>query len=74
MGRSRDYKLFKVPSFPSLKLTEPYMHDGSKSTLKAVVDAYNLGATAVPMRDTDIRPLGLNATEVNDLVTFLNAL
>jgi cytochrome c peroxidase len=73
-GRSRDYKLFKVPSLRSLKLTAPYMHDGSKSTLKDVVDAYNLGATAVPMRDTDIRPLGLNATEVNDLVTFLNAL
>ncbi len=73
-GRSRDYRLFKVPTLRGLALTAPYLHDGSKPTLKDVVDAYNLGATAVPMRDTDIRPLGLSAQEVSDLVAFLNAL
>ena len=50
------------------------MHNGSKSTLRDVVDAYNQGATGVVNRDSDIRPLQLSDQEISDLVAFLNAL
>lgn len=73
-NRNRDYKLFKVPSLRSVSLTAPYMHNGSKSTLRDVVDAYNQGSTGVVNRDSDIRPLQLSDQEISDLVAFLNAL
>lgn len=73
-GRDRDFRLFKVPSLRELASTGPYMHDGSLGTLEAVVAAYNEGASADPMADTDIRPLGLTSAERNDLVAFLRAL
>ena len=73
-GRDRDFKLYKVPSLRSLSVTGPYMHNGNLSTLKAVVEAYNLGSLGVNNRDSDIRPLGLSTQDVSDLVAFLNAL
>jgi cytochrome c peroxidase len=73
-GRDRDHKLFKVPSLRELGLTGPYMHDGSLSTLKAVVEKYNDGARNVASTDSDIRPLELNSQEVNDVVAYLAAL
>jgi cytochrome c peroxidase len=73
-GRDRDNKLFKVPSLRSVRLTAPYMHNGSLSTLADVVAGYNLGSPAVESIDTDIRPLELTAQEMDDLVQFLQAL
>jgi cytochrome c peroxidase len=73
-GRDRDHKLFKVPSLRELGLTGPYMHDGSISTLKAVVEKYNEGARNVAATDSDIRALELSSQEVNDVVAYLAAL
>ena len=75
-GRSRDYKLFKVPSLRSLKLTAPYMHDGSKSTLKDVVDAYNLGATRAAVLWTItlpyLKPALIGSAAISFLMSFEN--
>jgi cytochrome c peroxidase len=73
-GRDRDHKLFKVPSLRELGLTGPYMHDGSISTLKEVVEKYNAGARNVAATDSDIRALELSNQEVNDVVAYLAAL
>ena len=72
--RDRDHKLFKVPTLRNLAYTAPYMHDGSITSLREVVLFYNLGAPETVNRDTDIRPLELTEQEVDDLVSFLNAL
>ncbi|WP_416395515.1 cytochrome c peroxidase [Allohahella sp. A8] len=73
-GRDRDYSLFKVPTLRAVASTAPYMHNGSFSTLRAVVEAYNKGAQGVAERDTDIRPLELSAQDISDLTLFLEAL
>ncbi|NVJ60249.1 MAG: DUF5011 domain-containing protein [Gammaproteobacteria bacterium] len=72
--RERDHRLFKVPTLRNLAFTAPYMHDGSIATLREVVQFYNLGAPDSVNKDTDIRPLELSEQEMNDLVSFLNAL
>lgn len=73
-GRNRDHRLFKVPSLREVANTAPYMHDGSIGSLRAVVEAYNAGALNEPARDTDIIPLQLGSQEMDDLVSFLEAL
>jgi cytochrome c peroxidase len=56
------------------------MHDGSLKTLKEVVDHYNNGGVTKkgdPVNDflgSGIRPLDLTDQEVDDLVSFLEAL
>jgi cytochrome c peroxidase len=49
---------FKTPGLRALHVTAPYMHDGSETTLEAVVELYNRGGNAneflsAKMRDTD---------------------
>jgi cytochrome c peroxidase len=68
---------FKTPSLRNVALTAPYMHDGRFATLKDVVVFYNTrqGAAGVGHHDAAIlRPLGLRADEVDDLVLFLETL
>ncbi|WP_018970285.1 immunoglobulin-like domain-containing protein [Rubritalea marina] len=74
-GRSRDFKLFKVPSLRHVGQTAPYMHDGSVATLQEVVESYNqAGRNTARDIDTDIRPLELSPQEIEDLVRFLESL
>lgn len=65
---------FRTPSLRNVALTAPYMHDGSLSTLREVVDFYNKGGIANPLLDPAIRPLGLDASEIDALVAFLESL
>ncbi|HSC70775.1 MAG TPA: cytochrome c peroxidase, partial [Candidatus Methylomirabilis sp.] len=67
---------FKTPHLRNLKLTAPYFHTGSKSTLADVVDFYNRGGDfANPELANRIQPLSLDAQDQADLVDFLeNAL
>lgn len=71
---------FKTPTLREIDLTAPYMHDGSLKTLKDVVNHYNNGGvTKTGYRVNDfldggIRPLNLNAAQVDDLVAFMKAL
>ena len=72
-GDSSDYSLFKVASLRNVSLTAPYMHDGSFSTLREVIDQYNNGGSS-DLKDQLIKPLSLNEQEINDLISFLTSL
>jgi cytochrome c peroxidase len=65
---------FKVPTLRDVARRAPYMHDGSIDTLESVLEIYNTGGIDRPSRSELIRPLGLNALEKHDLITFLNTL
>jgi cytochrome c peroxidase len=65
---------YKTPTLRGVKLTGPYMHDGSFKTLEDVVEFYNKGGVANPNLDPVIRPLELSKEELADLVAFLKAL
>ena len=50
------------------------MHHGSLETLWDVVEFFNKGGERNPFLDAEMKPLGLTASEVDDLVNFLGAL
>ncbi|UPG91453.1 hypothetical protein L2Y96_06680 [Luteibacter aegosomaticola] len=64
-----DIETFATPSLREVRLTAPYMHDGSVPSLEAAVDreVYYRGL------DTGY-PIGLTAQERGDLMVFLKAL
>lgn len=69
---------FRTKSLLDVAETGPYFHNGSASTLRAVVQHYNAGGGDVgsysgPL-DPKVRPLGLSDAEVDDLVAFLRSL
>ena len=73
--RPADRRAFRTPSLRNVALTGPYMHDGSFSTLAAVVDYYAAGGTpSDPAQDPRIRPLALDAADRAALVAFLESL
>ena len=72
--RAADTGAFKTPTLRSVALTAPYLHDGSETTLEAVVDLYNRGGINNPYLDPLFLPLRLTQREKIDLVEFLNAL
>src|SRR4029077_10670933 len=72
--KREDVGAFKTPFLRDVLLTGPYMHDGSLETLWDVVEFFNKGGEPNPFRDADMKPLGLTASEVDDLVNFLGAL
>jgi len=65
---------YKTPSLRNVALSAPYMHDGSLATLADVVRFYNGGGRPNPGLDPLIRPLGLNESEIGDLIAFLESL
>jgi cytochrome c peroxidase len=65
---------YRTPTLRNVALTAPYMHDGSLGTLREVVSFYDRGGVANEVLDPLIRPLGLSAAEVDDLVAFLESL
>ena len=80
---SRDFEglgAFKTPTLRNVAVTAPYMHDGSLKTLKDVVVHYNNGGVTKegdPVNDFlsgGIRPLSLTEQEIDDLVSFMEAL
>ncbi|MEL6973053.1 MAG: cytochrome c peroxidase [Bacteroidota bacterium] len=73
-NKEEDLGLFKVPSLRNVEYTAPYMHDGSFSSLEAVVAHYNSGGFAHPNKNDRIQPLGLSEQEMQDLVAFLKSL
>jgi cytochrome c peroxidase len=73
-GRSGDIGKFKVPGLRNVANTAPYMHDGSLSTLEAVIDQYDRGGRGDPNTDPQILPLALSAEEKADLLAFLSSL
>ena len=72
--RPEDRGRFKTPTLRQLRLTSPYMHDGSVATLDAVVDFYDGGGHANPLLDSDLHPLRLAPDDKRDLIAFLLSL
>jgi cytochrome c peroxidase len=73
-GDPSDRWRFKTPALRNVSLTAPYMHDGSLSSLRAVVMFYNGGAHPHDGLDPILGPLGLSDSQVDDLVAFLESL
>ncbi len=69
-----DRAKFKVPSLRNVALTAPYMHDGSISSLEAVVEHYNSGGQAHVNKSNLVQPLQLTSGEKEDIVNFLKSL
>ena len=69
---------FKVPTLRNIALTGPYSHNGYFATLKEMVSFMNDRRAFTPEVAENLSPavgnLGLTDTQVNDIVTFLNAL
>lgn len=71
---------FKTPTLRNIAVTAPYMHDGSLATLRETVDHYNNGGVTIAGNPVNaflsggIRPLNLSEQEIEDLVTFMEAL
>lgn len=69
-----DRGAFKTPTLRNITQTGPYMHDGSETTLRAVVAFYNQGGRKNAWLSKEMRPLGLSDAEIADLVAFMEAL
>jgi cytochrome c peroxidase len=65
---------FKTPGLREIAHRAPYMHDGSISTLEAVLDHYDNGGISRPSRSDQIGPLGLSKREKDDLVAFMTTM
>jgi cytochrome c peroxidase len=65
---------FHTPTLRNIRLTAPYMHDGSIATLDEVVEFYNKGGVANPHLDSVVKPLNLSDRDKKALVAFLKAL
>jgi cytochrome c peroxidase len=72
--RAEDLGHFKTPTLRQLRLTSPYMHDGSVNNLDAVVEFYDAGGKDNPLLDSELRPLRLTPEEKRDLIAFLLSL
>lgn len=69
-----DLGAYKTPSLRNVALNAPYMHDGSEATLRDVIVFYNKGGAANPHLSKEMKPLGLTAGEIDDLVAFVESL
>ena len=69
-----DIGSFKTPSLREIANTAPYMHDGSLTTLRQVIDFYDNGGIKNPFLDKEIKKLNLSEQEKDDLIAFLKSL
>jgi len=66
---------FKTPTLRNIVERAPYMHDGSESTLREVVELYNQGGRVKRSTlSSEIKPLNLTSEEVDDLLAYLRSL
>ncbi|MCU0467367.1 MAG: c-type cytochrome [Arcicella sp.] len=74
---SLDLGKFKIPHLRNLPKTAPYMHDGSKKTLREVVEFYNQPELFNKGKNVDVRMKGqykMTENDIDDLVIFLTSL
>ena len=70
-----DTAAFKTPTLRNITMTAPYFHDGSRKTLKEVMDFYIGGGNSNPHLDKEVHSLDfLTAQERADLLAFMEAL
>ena len=65
---------YRTPGLRNISLSAPYMHDGSISSLRQVIDFYNDGGIENELLDPLIGPLGLDETEIGQILSFLESL
>ena len=73
-GVEADRYAFKTPTLRNVALTAPYMHDGSVSTLREVIDFYNAGGGGQRPKSPLLRRLELTEREKADLEAFMESL
>jgi cytochrome c peroxidase len=80
-GVSSSPRQIKTPTLRDISATAPYFHDGSRSTLRQVIEFYNSGGTnpwrardGVRVVDPELRPLSLTNGEMLTLEDFLRSL
>lgn len=73
-GAADDTGKWKTPTLRGLRLTAPYMHDGSFASLAEVIAFYARGGGDDPRRDPRLRPLALSPADQEALVAFLQSL
>ena len=76
VSEQRNYGEFRTPSLRNVVITDPYMHDGQKKTLREVLRHYS---ELNPDRlhadgESLLKPLRLSGAELNDLQVFLETL
>lgn len=65
---------YKTPTLRNIALTAPYMHNGSLTSLEAVIDFYDQGGMPNENLSPKVKPLGLSTQAKADLLAFLHAL
>lgn len=82
-GKAEDTGAFRTPSLRGVSRTAPYFHNGLAPTLRGVLENYNAGMPQPPKNAQGlmaippsplIKPIQLNAKELQDLEAFLRAL
>lgn len=73
-GQVADTGKWKTPTLRSVRVTAPYMHDGSLQTLKEVVAFYVRGGNKNAHLDAKMQPLSLSEEDQAALVAFLKSL
>jgi cytochrome c peroxidase len=73
-GLDTDNGVFKIPSLRNLAQTAPYMHDGSKATLEAVLEHYASGGKPHRNKSKLINGFALTNSDKKALIEFLNTL
>jgi len=73
-SKEEDRAVFKVPSLRNVEVTGPYMHDGSLSSLDAVIAHYENGVNPHPNLDARIKDFELTFDEKRALKKFLLSL
>jgi cytochrome c peroxidase len=73
-GQEEASGAFKTPTLRNVRMTAPYMHDGSLSTLEEVVEFYDRGGNGNPYLDREVRNLNLSNDEKDALLEFLRSL
>jgi cytochrome c peroxidase len=69
-----DLAKFKVPTLRNIALTFPYMHDGSFTSLKKVIEHYASGGKNHASKSSFIKEFELNNDEQLTLIAFLETL
>ena len=73
-GVALDQGRFRVTTLRNVALTAPYMHDGRFTSMQEVLNHYNSGGHFQPNKDPLIRPLQLEAHEMDAIISFLHTL
>jgi cytochrome c peroxidase len=73
-GLPTDMGRYRAPTLRNIALTAPYFHDGSATTLDAVIDHYAQGGVHSALQSPFVTGFTLTEIERADLLAFLGAL